>query len=385
NVTVDTIAPIISSISISSNNTKNNQYLKSGNNVSATITYSESVLNNPSVNIMIGNATKTLAFTAGQSGANRSGTYTILGTDNGNVQILENSVATNTITDLAGNVNTISNSSSTNILIIDNTLPVILSATASSTNSIYNNYAKIGDRVYVNYLFSEPVSGAASGIIKLGSLNKNLIITSSSTMASTTLSGYYTVVIGDDGEFSLPLNGITGVTDIADNNLSSMVNNSSSSVMISSITNSVETVATGTAKIIIGGKTFTASTAGALNSTSTLSSSISNIVNGLDIVNTPATKAKIVIGTKNYTANNFGVLSGISNASLASTKTNGVSCRTYIIQSGNYYVYGSSYIDYRAYAQVAYPIANSYGTQGNQYFVNVNNGITGVPGNGTYS
>ena len=263
--------------------------------------------------------------------------------------------------------------------------PIILSATASTTNTTYNNYAKAGDRVYVNYIFSEPVSGAATGTIKLGSDSKSLTITSASDTASTTLTGYYTVQDGDDGEFSLPLNGLSSVSDIADNGLSSAVNNSSANVMIYSITNSVDTVATDTAKITIGGKTFTATTPGKINNTSTLSSGLSGIINGADTSIASATKAKIVIDSKTYFANTAGVLSGITNASLANTKTNGMSCRTYINQSGNYYVYGGSYIDYQAQAQVAYPIENSFGTQGNQYFLNLNNGSTGVPANGTYS
>ena len=384
-VSVDNIAPTISSVSISSNNTKNNQYLKAGDIVTANITYSESVLNNPTTNIKIGSTTKAITFSAGQTGATRIGTYTISSTDIGEVQLLDNSVATNTITDLAGNLNITSNATSSNILNIDNISPIIISATAITTNTTYNNYAKAGDRVYVNYTFSEPVSGAATGMIKLGSISKNLTITSTSTEASTTLTGYYIVQDGDDGEFSLPLNGLSSVSDIADNGLSSAVNNSSANVMISSLTNSVETVATDTAKITIGGKTFTATTPGKINSTSTLSSGLSGIINGADIAIASATKAKIVIGSKTYFANNAGVLSGITNASLANTKTNGMSCRTYILQSGNYYVYGSSYIDYQAQAQVAIPIENSFGTQGAQYFLNLNNGSTGVPANGTYS
>ena len=384
-VSVDNIAPTISSVSISSNNTKNNQYLKAGNSVTLNVVYSEPVLNNTTASIKVGSTTKTITLIPGQNSNTRTGTYTISSTDIGEVQLLENSVTASIITDLSGNLNITSNASSSDILNIDNVSPIILSATASTTNTTYNNYAKVGERVYVNYIFSEPVSGAATGMIKLGSISKNLTITSSSTEASTTLTGYYTVQDGDDGEFSLPLNGLSSVSDIADNGLSSAVNNSSANVMISSITNSVETVATDTAKITIGGKTFTATTPGKINSTSTLSSGISSVINGADTSTASATKAKIVIDSKTYFANTAGVLSGITNASLANTKTNGMSCRTYINQSGNYYVYGGSYIDYQAQAQVAYPIENSFGTQGNQYFLNLNNGSTGNRANGTYS
>ena len=384
-VSVDNIAPTISSVSISSNNTKNNQYLKAGNSVTLNVVYSEPVLNNTTASIKVGSTTKTITLIPGQNSNTRTGTYTISSTDIGEVQLLENSVTASIITDLSGNLNITSNASSSNILNIDNVSPIILSATASTTNTTYNNYAKVGERVYVNYIFSEPVSGAATGMIKLGSISKNLTITSSSTEASTTLTGYYTVQDGDDGEFSLPLNGLSSVSDIADNGLSSAVNNSSANVMISSITNSVETVATDTAKITIGGKTFTATTPGKINSTSTLSSGISSVINGADTSTASATKAKIVIDSKTYFANTAGVLSGITNASLANTKTNGMSCRTYINQSGNYYVYGSSYIDYQAQSEVAIPTENSFGTQGNQYFLNLYNGSTGVPANGTYS
>lgn len=96
------------------------------------------------------------------------------------------------------------------------------------------------------------------------------------------------------------------------------------------------------AKISIGGKIFTASSGGALNDTSTQTSRLTNVINGLDAGIT-MTAATIVIGSKTYTANNLGVLSGISsNTSTVSAKTNGQSCRTYITRNGGYFIYDPS-------------------------------------------
>ncbi|MCX8513658.1 MAG: hypothetical protein ORN26_01230, partial [Candidatus Pacebacteria bacterium] len=99
---VDGTAPTISSVSFSSNNS-NTLFAKAGDIITATITYSESVLGNPTSTIMIGGGSKTLTFAAGQSGSTRVGTYTIVNGDNGPITIPISSVLANTITDIAGN------------------------------------------------------------------------------------------------------------------------------------------------------------------------------------------------------------------------------------------------------------------------------------------
>jgi large repetitive protein len=145
-VTIDSNAPTVSSVTITSASGSQNNYLNAGDVVTATVTLSEAVTvtttsGTPYINLNIGGTTVQASYASGSGTTALTFTYTILSgqTDANGISIDANSLNLNsgTITDAAGNSATITHSAVADnaSYMVDTTAPTASVTTASLANS----------------------------------------------------------------------------------------------------------------------------------------------------------------------------------------------------------------------------------------------------------
>ncbi|SVC05528.1 uncharacterized protein METZ01_LOCUS258382, partial [marine metagenome] len=240
NYAIDTLAPTVSSVAITSASGIQNSFVNAGDNVLVTVTFSENstVTGTPQLTLAVGEDNHTADYTSSGSGATtKVFTYTIQAGDNDTdgIRIGENALALNsgTIRDAAGNYATnldhIAVSDNENYM-VDTTPPTVSSVAITSAEGIQNSFVNAGDNVSVTATFSERVivvSGTPTLTLVVDSTDRAATYASGSWTSgsgSTPLVFRYTIQAGDTndtdgisiGENALNPDNIT-VTDLAGN------------------------------------------------------------------------------------------------------------------------------------------------------------------------
>jgi len=236
NYAVDTLAPSVSSIVISSATGLQNSFLNAGDVLSVTVTFSENspVTGTPQLTLAVGDENRTATYASSDNG----GTtlvfqYTILAgdTDTNGISIRANALALNngTIKDLAGNNATLTHSA------VDNNSSYKVDTTPPSVDNFTmdDKLLTIGDNATVTLVFSEPICGDSSGCsltqtggtdfssADITSLNGSLNNTMSSNQANdnkTIWTGTFTPTPDTEYDDSNRLSLATSYTDLAGNN-----------------------------------------------------------------------------------------------------------------------------------------------------------------------
>ena len=168
NYEVDTLAPTVSSVAITDAAGVQNSFVNTGDNVSVTATFSETVIvdnrsaNNPALTLGVGSDNRTATYASGSGSTPLGFQYTIQAgeTDADGISIEANTLALNsgTIRDAAGNNATITYSavSANTSYKVDNTAPSVDNFTLSDTA------LKAGDNATVTLVFSEAVASFSS-------------------------------------------------------------------------------------------------------------------------------------------------------------------------------------------------------------------------------
>jgi len=178
NYEVETLAPTVSSIVISSATGIQNNFLNAGDNVSVTANFSESVIvdnasGTPTLTIVVGSTDRTLTYTSGDNSTALVFKYKIQAGDNDSdgISIGANVLTLNsgTIRDAAGNNATLTHSalSDNNSYKVDTTAPTVDSFTLTDTE------LKAGESATVTLVFSDAVisfSSAADITVANGTL-----------------------------------------------------------------------------------------------------------------------------------------------------------------------------------------------------------------------
>ena len=236
NYEVETWAPSVSSIVISSATGIQNSFLNAGDEVSVTVTFRESVIvdnasGTSTLTLVVGSNNRTAPYTSGSGGSTLVFQYTIQAgeTDDNGISIGADVLALNsgTIRDAVGNNATITHSavSSNTSYKVDTTPPTISGGVAiTSAAGIQNNLLNAGDEVSVTATFNEnvPVTGTPQLALVVGSTDRTATYTSGS--GSTTLVFKYTIqaVETDDDGISIEANVLAlssgTIRDLAGNN-----------------------------------------------------------------------------------------------------------------------------------------------------------------------
>ncbi|MEI7514165.1 MAG: Ig-like domain-containing protein [Betaproteobacteria bacterium] len=135
---VDTTAPTVSAVAISSATGAVNSTLNAGDVVTVTVTMSEAttVTGTPTIGLLVGSTTVSAAYSSGSGTSALTFTYTIVSgqTDTNGISVVANTLS-GTLADAAGNTATLThNAVSDNAsYLVDTTAPVIQSVVASSS------------------------------------------------------------------------------------------------------------------------------------------------------------------------------------------------------------------------------------------------------------
>lgn len=222
NVSSDTIAPSVASISLSGN--ASNGLLNAGDIVTADVTFTEAIGNisgNPSLNLNVGNQVR-IATLNGFSGSTARFTYRIVTGDTDADGISINAPATGnqilfnggSISDLAGNVRAMPSQTGTLSAVAGlkvDTTPASVSAISLSATGSENGRYNAGDVVTANVTFSEMIMTSSNLATPM---NITLIVGNQTRLATfagasaSVLSFVYTIAASDndaDG-ISIPAN-----------------------------------------------------------------------------------------------------------------------------------------------------------------------------------
>ncbi|MEC9370325.1 MAG: Ig-like domain-containing protein, partial [Pseudomonadota bacterium] len=229
NYEVETLAPTVSSIAITSASGVQNSLLNAGDVVSVTATFSETVSvdtasGNPTITLVVGSNNRTATYASGSGSTDLVFRYTIQSTgtsgenDSNGISIGANALALNsgTIRDPAGNNGTLTHSavSDNSGYKVDTTPPTVDSFTLSDTE------LKIGDTATVVLGFSEAVISFSNADITVPNLDNGAGSGTLSTMTSgddITWAGTFTPATNtEDATNTLSLG--TSYTDLAGNN-----------------------------------------------------------------------------------------------------------------------------------------------------------------------
>ena len=146
--TIDTTSPTLSSVTIASDNTLNTTLAKTGDNITLSITSSETLRNRPIVKIASQNVTET--------GDNMtwSAVYTMASSDIDNVSVS----LSISFSDLAGNAGSaVDNTTDGSAVWFDKTAPTLSSVTIASNNTLYTTMAKTDDNITLSFSSSEAI------------------------------------------------------------------------------------------------------------------------------------------------------------------------------------------------------------------------------------
>ena len=221
---VDTTAPTVNGLSVTSTSTNN--YYKHGATLQVTATLSETVkvTGTPTLTLTIGTADKTASYTTGSDTTALVFEYTVASgdTDTDGISIRANQLS-GTIKDTVGNTATLTHTTLGTQAShkIDGIVPMVVTngVAMSSTPNSGDTYKK-DEKIHVQVTFSEKVtvSGTPQLTLKVGSVGKIADYTSGTGTASLVFG--YTVVAGDtdtDG-ISISANQLSGtITDAAGN------------------------------------------------------------------------------------------------------------------------------------------------------------------------
>ena len=342
NYEIDTLAPTISSVAISSATGVQNDFVNAGDVVSVTATFSESVIvdnasGTPTLTLILGSANRSATYVSGSGSRPLVFQYTIQTGDNDSNGI---SIGTNaldldnaTIMDAAGNNATLTHSSVDNnsSYKVDAILPTIDSVEiTNATTGMQNNFLNAGDVVSVTATFSEVVNKTGTPQLTLAIGSDNETATYASGTGSAPLVFQYTIQAGDNDTNGISIgadaidldNGPATISDPAGNNAilthSSVDNNSSymvdteaprvdnftlSDVALKSGDNG--TVTLGFSEVVIG---FTA--ADITNPNGALPSMLSDDNKTWTGTFTPATNTVDATNTLSLSANSYTDLAG---------------------------------------------------------------------------
>ena len=200
---VDTTAPTVSSIAITSTANSSNIYA-AGEKVQATVTFDENVnvTGTPQLTLKIGDSEKTASYTSGTSTTKLVFEYTVASgdTDTDGVSIAANKLALNsgTIKDTAGNAATLTHTALAAQAShkVDTTAPTVSSIAITSTANSSNIYAA-GEKVQATVTFDENVNVTDTPqlTLKIGASDKTADYESGS--GTTALVFEYTVATND--------------------------------------------------------------------------------------------------------------------------------------------------------------------------------------------
>ena len=217
-VTIDKVAPSITSVTIASNNTTNTSFAKVGETVSLTITANESITQ-PNVVFTINGQAVTDTVTVTGNGTTYTATYTISSSD---VEGLVGFTISN-YSDLAiNNGPTVTSTTDSSQLTVDNTLPTLTTVSIASNNSVSNTAAKSGDVITLTIVASENITTPVVTMNSGGQGVTNAIVVSGLDNSYTAV---FTVDSGDnDGNCTFTISGyeddagnsglgVTAVTD----------------------------------------------------------------------------------------------------------------------------------------------------------------------------
>ena len=229
---VDTIAPTINGIAITSTPGSNQTY-GVGEKIQARVTFSESVkvTGTPTLTLKIGTAYKNAAYTAGTDTVSLVFEYTVAEGDADTDGIsIDSHQLSGTITDVASNPGDLTNTTLTtqsahkvdavpNTPITDTVPPTISSLAITSTAGSNNTYT-FGEAIQITVAFSESVKVTGTPVLtlKIGTAYKDASYTNGS--GTSKLVFEYTVATGDadtDG-ISIDSHQLSGtITDAAGN------------------------------------------------------------------------------------------------------------------------------------------------------------------------
>jgi hypothetical protein len=218
-VTADNTAPALTLGTMTSNNSTNTAYAKSGNTITLNFTASDTNLNLPTATINGQSATVT-----NTSGSNYTATIAL----SGGSGALSYQV---TATDKAGN-STSNTTGATQSFTVDNTAPAVALGTVTSNNSTNTGFAKAGDTITLNFTVTDTNPGVVTASIN----------SQSATVANTGINYTATItLVGGSGTLStsvtaLDLAGNTSGAVTAGATQSFVVDNTAPSVTVGTMT-----------------------------------------------------------------------------------------------------------------------------------------------------
>ncbi|MDT7520759.1 Ig-like domain-containing protein [Rhodoferax sp. TBRC 17660] len=230
-VVVDTAAPTVSSVAITSSTGIQNSTLNAGDVVTVTMGLSQAVTvtGTPQLGLNIGGTTVQANYASGSGTNSLTFTYTILAgqTDADGISIATDSLALNggTIVDAAGNSATLGHTSVANNAgyLVDTTAPTVSSVAITSSTGIQNSTLNAGDVVTVTMGLSEAVTVTGTPQLGLNIGGTTVQANYASGSGTNSLTFTYTILAGQtdaDGisiaADSLALNGGT-ILDAAGN------------------------------------------------------------------------------------------------------------------------------------------------------------------------
>ncbi len=205
--TIDTTPPTLDNVTIASDNTLNTTLAKTGDNITLSITSSETLRNRPIVKIASQNVTET--------GDNMtwSAVYLMKGNDT------EGSVSLNIVfSDLAGNPGSaVDNTTNGSAVRFDKTVPTLPSVTIASNNTLYTTMAKTDDNITLSITSSEAIQ---TPIVLIAGQ------AATETGDNMTWSAAYTMASGDSEELVSLNIGFSDLAGNAGDNVTSTTNGS---------------------------------------------------------------------------------------------------------------------------------------------------------------
>lgn len=198
--TVNTVAPGISSIALSSPDGQND-FLNAGDVVTATVTFDTTVTisGTPTLNLLVGSASKSMNHVSNSTSV-VTFTYTISAgdTDTDGVSIASDNFGGAIVTNASGNTAVLMHDSvSATTLKVDTQAPSISSLRLSSSGA-QNNFVNLNDVVTASVTFAETVSinGSPTLDLEIGSSTKQAVF--SSSLSSGSVANFvYTIAASD--------------------------------------------------------------------------------------------------------------------------------------------------------------------------------------------
>ena len=217
-VTIDKVSPSISSVTIASNNSSDTSFVKVGETIQLTITADEPITT-PNVEFTIDGQSVADSVTVTGSGTTYIAEYTISSSDSEGLV----GFSISSYTDLArNNGSTVSATTDSSQVTVDNTLPTLTTVSIASNNSVSNTAAKSGDVITLTIVASEDITAPT---VTMNSGGQGLTNAGVVSGTGDSYTAEFTVDSGDrDGNCTFTISGyedsagnaglgITAVTD----------------------------------------------------------------------------------------------------------------------------------------------------------------------------